>query len=535
MKRTYVAIDLKSFYASVECAERGFDPLKTNLVVADESRTEKTICLAVSPSLKAYGISGRARLFEVMQRVKEVNAMRMREGIRSGRIRKGADGQYAFAMSSIDAPTLEVHPDYEVSYFAAPPRMKLYEEYSTRIYAVYLKYVSSEDIHVYSIDEVFMDVTGYLKTYGQTAWELAKTMIRDVFETTGITATAGIGTNMYLAKVAMDIVAKHVPEDRDGVRIAELDEMKYREMLWCHRPITDFWRLGRGLAARLEKLGCLTMGDVARLSIRNEDLLYDAMGINAQLLIDHAWGWEPTEIAMIKSYRPETKSISSGQVLSEPYNATDGKLIVREMTELMALDLVRKKLVTKQVTLTINYDRESLVVLQDGRTMKDTVYGVAITGKPYAGEVGRDYYGRITPKHAHGTWNLDRYTSSARAIVQTMMALYDRITDPDLLIRRITIAACNLIPEDEIPAEGPQQLDLFTDYIRLEQEKAEEKAAEAREKKLQEATLLMQEKFGKNAILKGMNLQKKATTRIRNAQIGGHRAGDEETERGNVE
>ena len=531
MERTYIAIDLKSFYASVECMERQFDPLTTNLVVADESRTEKTICLAVSPSLKSYGISGRARLFEVVQRVKEVNAKRLRDGIRSGTIRKGEDGQYSFTSSSIDAPTLKEHPDYEVAYFAAPPRMKLYEEYSTKIFSIYMKYVSSEDIHVYSIDEVFMDVTGYLKTYEETPRELAKTMIKDVLDTTGITATAGIGTNMYLAKVAMDIVAKHVPADEDGVRIAELDERKYRELLWCHRPLTDFWRVGRGLAARLEKLGCFTMGDVARLSVQNEDLLYDAMGINAQLLIDHAWGWEPTEIATIKSYRPETKSISSGQVLSEPYDAVDGKLIVREMTELLVLDLVRKNVVTKQITLTINYDRESLIVLNTGRTAKDAVYGVAKTGKPYTGSVASDPYGRVVPKYAHGTGNLDHYTSSTRVIIQAMMELYDRIVDPDLLIRRVTVVACNLIPENEIPAEGPQQLDLFTDYAELERKKAEEQAAEAREKKLQKATLVMQEKFGKNAVLKGMNLQKKGTTIARNGQIGGHRAGDEEPER----
>ena len=528
MERTYIAIDLKSFYASVECMERHFDPLTTNLVVADKSRTEKTICLAVSPSLKSYGISGRARLFEVVQRMKEVNAKRLRDGIKSGAIQKGEDGHYSFSSSSIDAPTLKEHPEYEAAYFAAPPRMKLYEEYSTRIFSIYMKYVSSEDIHVYSIDEVFMDVTGYLKTYRKTPRELAKAMIRDVLNTTGITATAGIGTNMYLVKIAMDIVAKHVQADEDGVRIAELDERKYRELLWCHRPITDFWRVGRGLAARLEKLDCFTMGDVARLSVRNEDLLYDAMGINAQLLIDHAWGWEPAEISTIKSYRPETKSISSGQVLSEPYNAADGKLIVREMTELLVLDLVRKSMVTRQITLTINYDRESLIVLSGGKAMKDTVYGVAKTGRPYTGTVSTDYYGRIVPKYAHGTGNMDHYTSSTRMIIHTMMTLYDRIMDPDLLIRRVTVAACNLIPENEIPAEGPQQLDLFTDYAELERKKAEEQAAEAREKKLQKATLIMQEKFGKNAVLKGMNLQKKGTTILRNSQIGGHRAGDEE-------
>ena len=535
MERMYAAIDLKSFYASVECVERHFDPLATNLVVADESRTEKTICLAVSPALKAYGISGRARLFEVVERMKQVNAKRLRDGIQAGLIRRGEDGQYAFASSSIDAPTLAARPDYEAAYFVAPPRMKLYEEYSTRIYSIYMKYVSSEDIHVYSIDEVLIDVTGYLKTYGQTARELAMTMIRDVFAATGITATAGIGTNLYLAKVAMDIVAKHVPADKDGVRIAELDEMKYRELLWCHRPITDFWRVGRGTAARLEKLGCYTMGDVARLSVHNEDSLYDAMGINAELLIDHAWGWEPTDIAAIKSYRPETNSVSSGQVLSEPYNAVDGRLIVREMTELLVLDLVRKKVVTKQLTLTIHYDRESLIVLRAGKSAKDTVYGIAKTGKRYTGEAGPDRYGRIVPKYAHGTGNLDHYSSSGKAIVSTMMNLYDRIMNPDLLIRMVAVAACGLIPEDGIPAEEPQQLDLFTDYAELERRKAAEQAAEAREKKLQKATLVMQEKFGKNAILKGMNLEKKGTTIARNSQIGGHRAGGEPERKADAE
>jgi len=526
--RTYIAIDLKSFYASVECVERRLDPLTTHLVVADESRTEKTICLAVSPSLKAYGISGRARLFEVVRRVRDINAKRLRDGIRTGAIRKGENGQYAFSSTSVDARELEASPDLEAAYIAAPPRMKLYEEYSTKIYAIYLKYVSSEDIHIYSIDEVFMDVTGYLATRGLTPREMAMVIIRDVLRETGITATAGIGTNLYLAKVAMDIVAKHVPADRDGVRIASLDEMSYRKLLWCHRPLTDFWRVGRGLAARLAALQCFTMGDVARLSIRNEDLLYNALGINAELLIDHAWGWEPTEIGMIRSWQPETNSLSSGQVLSEPYNAEDGKLIVREMTELLVLDLVRKNLVTKQVTLTINYDRESLVVLRAGKGIKDTVYGVAKTGKPFTGEVGSDYYGRICPKHAHGTGNLERYTSSARAIVAVMMALYDRIMDPDLLIRRLNVSACALIRETEIPPEVPVQLDLFTDYAELERKRAEEQAAEEKEKKLQKATLLLQEKYGKNAVLKGMNLDKRGTTIARNGQIGGHKAGDAE-------
>ena len=526
MDRTYIAIDLKSFYASVECRERGLDPLTTNLVVADESRTEKTICLAVSPSLKAYGIPGRARLFEVVQRVKDANAQRLREGIRSGRIRKNENGEYVFTSDSFSALELAENPDAGITWITAPPRMKLYEEYSTRIFGIYMKYISSEDIHVYSIDEVFMDVTGYLKTYGKSARELAGQIIQNVLQETGITATAGIGTNLYLAKVAMDIVSKHVPADRDGVRIAGLDETAYRKQLWCHRPLTDFWRVGRGIAARLEKLQCFTMGDIARLSIRNEELLYQSLGINAELLIDHAWGWEPARISDIKAYRPETNSISSGQVLPEPYNAVDGKLIVREMTELLALDLVRKNLVTKQVTLTLNYDRESLIVLNAGSGAKKPVYGVAKTGKPYTGTVGTDYYGRVCPKHAHGTGNLDRYTSSGKAIVNAMMELYDRITDPDLLIRRITIAACGLIPEKDIPEEAPVQLDLFTDYAELERKKEEAKAAEAKEKRLQKATLLMQERFGKNAVLKGMNLQEKATTIERNGMVGGHRAGD---------
>ena len=523
--RTYIAIDLKSFYASVECRERGLDPLTTNLVVADESRTEKTICLAVSPSLKAYGIPGRPRLFEVIQRVKDANAQRLREGIRSGRILKNENGEYVFTSSSYSALTLAENPDAEITWITAPPRMKLYEEYSTRIFGIYMKYISSEDIHVYSIDEVFIDVTGYLKTYGKTARKLAGDMIQNVLHETGITATAGIGTNLFLAKAAMDIVSKRVPADRDGVRIAELNEMTYRKQLWCHQPLTDFWRVGRGIAARLEKLQCFTMGDIARLSVRNEELLYQSLGINAELLIDHAWGWEPARISDIKAYRPETNSISSGQVLPEPYNAVDGKLIVREMTELLALDLVRKNLVTKQITLTLNYDRESLIVLNAGTGTKKTVYGVAKTGKPYTGTVGTDYYGRVCPKHAHGTGNLDRYTSSGRAIIKAMMELYDRITGPDLLIRRVTVAACGLISENDIPEESPVQLDLFTDYAELERKKKETKAADAKEKRLQKATLLMQERFGKNAVLKGMNLQEKATTIERNGMVGGHRAG----------
>ncbi|MBQ9402333.1 MAG: DNA methylase, partial [Clostridia bacterium] len=448
MERRYIAIDLKSFYASVECVSRKLDPLTTNLVVADESRTEKTICLAVSPSLKAYGISGRARLFEVVQKMKEVNAERLRKARRLG--------IPSFTSSSTDAPALAKDPSLEAAYIAAPPRMQLYEEISRRVFSIYMRYVSSEDIHVYSIDECFLDVTGYLKTYGLSAHDLAITMIRTVLKETGITATAGIGTNMYLAKVAMDIVAKHVPADRDGVRIAELDEKSYREQLWCHTPITDFWRVGRGTAATLASLGCRTMGDVARLSTKNEAVLYKAMGVNAELLIDHAWGWEPTLISDIKAYKPEETGISSGQVLSEPYDFDQAKLIVREMTELMAMDLVRKGVVTRKITLTVGYDRASLIPAEGG-PMGAPRYLVARTGRPYRGEVKPDFYGRPAPKMAHGTGNIDRWTSSARRITAVMMDLYDRIIDPDLSVRRMYVAACNLIPEDQIPEEAPVQ------------------------------------------------------------------------------
>ena len=527
MQRTYIAIDLKSFYASVECADRKYDPLRTNLVVADGSRTEKTICLAVSPSLKAHGISGRARLFEVVQKVKAVNAERFRKALRLGVLPKDPEtGKYHFVSSSFDAEALAADPSLELSYIIAPPRMKLYEEISTKIFSIYMKYISDEDIHVYSIDECFLDVTGYLDTYRLSAHELAMTMIREVLHTTGITATAGIGTNLYLAKVAMDIVAKHVPADKDGVRIAELDEKKYRELLWCHKPLTDFWRVGKGIAKRLEKLGLFTMGDIARQSVRDESILYNTLGVNAELLIDHAWGWEPTEIKTIKCYRPETNSISSGQVLMEPYDCEKAKLIVREMTELLALDLVRKRVVTKQVILTINYDRTSITLSRRGRSEKENEYTYAKTGRKYKGIVSTDYYGRVCPKHAHGTGNIDRWTSSTRRIMDVMMDLYDRIIDPDLTVRRITIAAANLIPENEVPPPEPVQMSLFVDYDALKKQEAEEKRLDDREKKMQKATLLLQSKFGKNVILKGMNLQEGATTILRNSQIGGHRAGD---------
>ncbi len=502
----YIAIDLKSFYASVECMERQLDPLTTNLVVADAARTEKTICLAVSPSLKAYGIPGRARLFEVVQRVKEANTER----------RQKAPGR-KFTGSSYLAPELAGHPELEISYIIAPPRMAFYLEYSTIIYKIYLKYVAPEDIHVYSIDEVFMDVTHYLKTYGLTPRELAAKIILDVLGSTGITATAGIGTNLYLCKVAMDIVAKHVRPDKNGVRIAELNEMSYRRLLWDHRPLTDFWRVGHGYRKKLEEAGLFTMGDIARCSLGgdhdyyNEELLYNMFGVNAELLIDHAWGWEPTTIDLIKSYKPETNSISSGQVLQCPYDAEKGKLIVREMTDLLVLDLVEKKLVTDQMVLTVGYDIDNLT---DSKIKSS-----------YKGEITTDHYGRKVPKHAHGTANLGRQTSSTQIIMDAVMELYDQIINPGLLIRRVTIAACHLVDEAQAVAEEEfEQLDLFTDYAALEKERKEEAERLSKERRLQEAMLAVKKKYGKNAILKGTNLQEGATTIERNRQIGGHKA-----------
>lgn len=506
IKHTYIAIDLKSFYASVECVERQLNPLTTNLVVADAERTEKTICLAVSPSLKAYGIPGRARLFEVVQRVKEVNAER----------RSRAPGR-RFAGASYLSEELEAHPELEVSYIVAPPRMAFYMEYSTAIYRTYLKYVAPEDIHVYSIDEVFMDVTHYLGTYRMNAKELASKIIKDVMAQTGITATAGIGTNLYLCKVAMDIVAKHVTPEQDGVCIAELDEMSYRRLLWNHRPLTDFWRVGHGYQKKLEEAGLYTMGDIARCSIGspedyyNEDLLYKLFGINAELLIDHAWGWEPTTINLVKAYKPENNSISSGQVLQCPYDFAKGRLIVQEMTDLLVLDLVEKGLVTNQMVLTIGYDIENL---SNNEIRKN-----------YRGEVTTDYYGRKVPKHAHGTANLEHLTSSTKLITEAVMNLYDRIVDPKLLIRRVTVAA-NHLAEESSAAETQsfEQLDLFTDYEAREKKQEEEKAFLAKERKLQEAMLTVKKKYGKNAMLKGMSLQEGAMTRERNNQIGGHKA-----------
>lgn len=505
-ERSYVAIDLKSFFASVECAELGLDPLTTNLVVADISRTEKTICLAVTPALKSYGISGRARLFQVVQRVKEINADRKRKLCGRG-----------FIGSSYNNEEIKNTPELMLDYIAMPPRMSKYMEYSTRIYNIYLKYAAPEDIHVYSIDEVFVDVTNYLKTYNTSPRELAMQMIHDVLKATSITATAGIGTNLYLCKIAMDIVAKHIPADKDGVRIAQLNEESYRHLLWSHRPLTDFWRIGRGYAKKLEEYGMYTMGDVARCSIGrkddfyNEDLLYKLFGINAELLIDHAWGWEPCTIADIKSYKPSTNSISSGQVLLSPYEYNKAKLIVHEMTDLLVLDLVDKELVTDQIVLTVGYDIENLINPQ-------------ISCK-YNGPIVTDQYGRKIPKYAHGTVNLGKKTSSSKVIIEKVLNLYSEIVDKNLLVRRLNISANRVVSESSVKNNDVyEQLDIFTDYKKLEKEKKEQEEALAKEKKIQQAVLNIKKKYGKNSILKGINLQEGATTIERNNQIGGHKA-----------
>ena len=499
--RTYFAIDLKSFYASVECRERGLDPMNTNLVVADESRTDKTICLAVTPSLKSHGISGRGRLFEVKQRVKEVNASRQRKA--PNRQLEG---------SSYLHNELMADPKLAVDFLIAPPRMALYMDYSTRIYQVYMKYVAPEDIIVYSIDEVFMDVTNYLNIYGLSPRDLAMKIILDVLETTGITATAGIGTNLYLAKVAMDIMAKHIPADKNGVRIAELDEMSYRRNLWDHRPLTDFWRVGRGYAKKLEQYGFHTMGDIARCSHENEDFLYKLFGKNAELLIDHAWGWEPCTVEDVKAYKPSTNSVGAGQVLHCPYETDKAKLVLQEMADALVLDLVDKGLVTDQIVITIGYDIENLT--DPTRRQK------------YRGEVVTDRYGRLIPKHAHGTINLGGYTSSTKKILQAVDELYGRIIDGNLLVRRMNIVANHVIPEESAPKleENFEQMDLFTDYAAKKIQDEQERVDLEREKKMQQAMIEIKKKFGKNAILKGMNLEEGATAKDRNSQIGGHKA-----------
>ena len=469
-QRTYIAIDLKSFYAAVECVDRGLDPLTTNLVVADESRTDKTICLAITPSLKAYGLGGRARLFEVKQKVRGVD------------------------------------------FIIAPPRMAHYIDISSKIYRIYLKYIAPEDIHVYSIDEVIMDVTAYLGSYKLTAHELAMKMIRDVLSQTGITATAGIGTNMYLCKVAMDIVAKKMPADKDGVRIAELDEMSYRRELWNYRPLTKFWRIGHGIAEKLAKYGIDTMGKLARMSVQDEELLYRLFGVNAELLIDHAWGWEPCTMEAVKAYRPETNSFSSGQVLQEPYSFKKARVVIQEMAEGMALDLVRKRLTTDQLVLTVGYDAECLT--------RPEIREI------YHSEITTNYYGKAVPKHAHGTYNFDMPTSSSQLIMNGAAELFDRCVNPDLLIRRLNLTTNHVVSEASVAVQQktPQQLDLFTDYEALEKQRQQEQERFAKERRMQEAQLRIKQRFGKNAILRGLNFDEGATAKERNAQIGGHKA-----------
>lgn len=504
--RTYVAIDLKSFYASVECIERGLDPMTTNLVVADESRTEKTICLAVSPSLKSYGIPGRPRLFEVIQKIRAVNIRRQSNTL-----------ERTFTGASYNYTDLTAHPELAVDYIVAPPRMAKYMEVSTQIYNIYLKYIAPEDIHVYSIDEVFMDVTSYLNTYELTAKDLTMRIILDVLKSTGITATAGIGSNLYLCKIAMDIEAKHISPDENGVRIAMLDEMDYRKKLWSHRPLTDFWRVGPGYAKKLEEHGLYTMGDIARCSIGkpddfyNEDLLYKLFGINAELLIDHAWGWESCTIADIKTYKPESNSAGLGQVLKYPYSFEKARLVVREMIDMLSLNLVDHRMVADQLTLTVGYDKENL---SDEKRRKQ-----------YKGEVTSDRYGRNIPKHAHGTIHLERYTSSARLMTEAILRLYDCITDSNLLIRRLNITANHVVEEQSVSKKDHwKQLDLFTDYEAQALKEAKEQKALDREKRMQEAILSIKKKYGKNAVLKGLNFEEGATARERNNQIGGHKA-----------
>lgn len=505
-ERMYIAIDLKSFYASVECVERGLNPLTTHLVVADKRRTEKTICLAVSPSLKEYGIPGRPRLFQVVQKVEEANRLRARYA-----------PAHTFSGASADALELKANPALAIDYVVAIPRMAHYMEWSTRIYEIYLGFVAPEDIHVYSIDEVFVDVTDYLGTYGLTPRELGAKMIRAVLEDTGITATAGIGTNLYLAKVAMDIVAKHIAPDENGARIACLDEKEYRRQLWDYEPLTDFWRVGRGYRDKLHEHGLFTMGDIARCSLgkardyHNEELLYRLFGVNAELLIDHAWGWEPCRMEDIKAYKPQSNSIGSGQVLPCPYSFDRARLVVREMADLVALELVDKGLVTDQMVLTVGYDRENLA---DGRE----------SGR-YQGAVTTDRYGRKVPKHGHGTANLERPVSSARLITEAVMELFDRIVSPELMIRRIYLTACRVTDEALAGSRKmAEQLDMFTDYEALERQRREEEERLEREKRMQKAVVDIKKKFGRNAILKGMNLVEGATAKERNGQIGGHKA-----------
>lgn len=489
MEHTYIAIDLKSFYASVECVERKENPLTTNLVVADESRTEKTICLAVSPSLKAFGIPGRARLFEVVAAVKEVNRRRL-----------AAIPERRFSGKSCHAEDIDNDKSLAVSYIVAPPRMAKYMEYSTRIYQIYLRYFAPEDMHVYSVDEVFMDATRYLDAYKMSARELTRKIIQDILSETGITATAGIGTNLYLCKIAMDVWAKHTEADKDGVRIAELDEMSYRRELWEHRPMTDFWRIGGGYVKKLQANGMYTMGDVARCSLENESLLYKLFGVNAELLIDHAWGYEPCRISDIKAYTPESSSISSGQVLQHPYDNAKARIVVREMADSLSLDLVEKRLVTDQIVLTVGYEQLE-------------------RGESYSGEIEVNRYGRRVPKSAHGSINLACQTSSTKLIVDAALSLFDRITEPGLFIRRMYVVANHILDERDAVHDALEQLDLFSTP-----DDGPDPDELSRERRRQEAILAMRRKYGKNSMLTGTNFEEGATARERNRQIGGHLA-----------
>ncbi len=489
MNRIYMCIDLKSFFASVECVERGLNPLDTNLVVADKSRTDKTVCLAITPSLKQYGLGGRARLYEVVAKVKEVN-----------KERKKNNNYKPFKGKSYIDSELKSNKELELDYIVAPPRLRTYMKYSTDIYNIYQKYISKDDILVYSIDEVFCDITTYLKLYNLTPEELVTKMIMDVYNTTGITATAGIGTNMYLAKIAMDISAKHMEANEYGVRLAYLDEQKYKETLWNHKPLTDFWSVGKGTVKKLNANGMYTMGDIARMSLENEDRLFKLFGVGAEFLIDHAWGYEPCTIKDAKSYRPKSSSLSRGQVLHVPYSAKDAKLITKEMMDSLILDLVRGHLLTNQITLTINYDIKSM--------------------EDYKGDTIVDYYGRVVPKYSHGTGNLDHYTSSTKIITDKISKVYDEIVNPDLKIRKLTVAVYNLIYEDDSNKDlVRKQLDIFTS----EEDEIKSEVNEETEKNVQEAIIKIQNKFGKNSILKGMNLEKKSTAIRRNSEVGGHK------------
>ena len=499
-ERIYIAFDLKSFYASVECRERGLDPMDTNLVVADESRTDKTICLAVTPPLKSCGISGRGRLFEVKQRVIEVNSERRYRA-----------PQHKLSGSSYLFSELLANPSLAIDFIIAPPRMACYMEYSTRIYTIYMKYAAPEDIVVYSIDEVFIDVTDYLDAFQLSPHMLAMKIIQDILSETGITATAGIGTNLFLCKVAMDIVAKHIPPDKNGVRIAELNEMSYRQMLWSHQPLTDFWRVGHGYARKLKEHGMFTMGDVALCSVAHEELLYTLFGKNAELLIDHAWGWEPCTIKDIKAYRPTSQSLGSSQVLPCPYSAEKARLVLREMVDQLVLDLADNKLITDQLVLTVGYDIENLAVPQRCSN--------------YQGPVVLDSYGRQIPRHAHGTANLSCHTASSKELIRAASELIDRIVNPILLIRRLSITANHTVPERSVSTPILyEQMNLFTDYAALEKRRKKKQAELERDKKLQQAILTIKKKYGRNAILRGMSLEESATARERNKQIGGHKA-----------